>query len=77
MQLKSRTMTTALATGAIALSGVGVAWACGGSGQGPGGHGPTGASGPTGTTGSSAAVRHARRHGRLRHRHVTHGSRNT
>jgi len=67
MQLSSRPVTVALATGAIALSGVGVAYACSGGGPGHNGQGPTGATGATGTTGASATVkqrRHTRKHTR-------------
>jgi hypothetical protein len=71
MQLSSRPVTVALATGAIALSGVGVAYACSGGDPGHPGKGPTGASGATGTTGAQATAnkkhhsrRHARRHAR-------------
>jgi hypothetical protein len=66
MQLSSRPVSVALATGVIALSGVGVAYACNGGGSGHPGQGPTGATGATGTTGASATAkkRHSRRHAR-------------
>jgi hypothetical protein len=74
MQLSSRPISVAFATGVIALSGVGVAWACNGTGSGHPGSGPTGATGATGATGTtgastSATRRHSRRHARLHHRH--------
>jgi hypothetical protein len=77
MQLSSRPVSVALATGVIALGGVGVAYAC--TGGGPGGHpgGPTGATGATGATGTTGtrggsataktrhhSRRHTRRHAR-------------
>ncbi len=73
MQLRSRALTATVASGAMVLSGVGVAWACTGSGSGhPPGSGPTGATGATGPTAGSgaskAAVRHTRRHARVHHR---------
>jgi hypothetical protein len=66
MQLSTRPISVALATGAIALSGVGVAYACSGGGPGHPGQGPTGATGATGTTGASATAKkhHSRKHTR-------------
>jgi hypothetical protein len=72
MQLRSRALSATAVTGAIVLSGVGVAWACTGGDPGRHGSGPTGATGATGPTAGSGAKasvrRHARRHARLHHR---------
>jgi hypothetical protein len=67
MQLSSRPISVVLATGVIAVSGVGVAYACSGGGPGRPGEGPTGATGSTGATGTTGASATAKRHHSRRH----------
>jgi hypothetical protein len=67
MQLSTRPISVALATGAIALSGVGVAYACSGGGPGHPGQGPTGATGATGATGTTGASATAKKHHSRKH----------
>lgn len=71
MQLRSRALSATAVTGAIVLSGVGVAWACTGGDPGRHGSGTTGATGatrPTAGSGAKASIRHSRRHARPHHR---------